>query len=252
MQTTSPVVDHYQIIGASPLDQIDRIEELVRQLAYNAQQSGNHDAIPPIVEAYRVLSDPALRHQHDLALQSSVAQQPAQEAPPQESEHQQHSTVHPVNESSEMAATPSIETLPAEEVSPEAATATPPLDVEPQPSPAELDMSQAQESPGSDSVDASGNAQEDELSDPSVAVEFANQRRLLLSMFYQRRRLSMRAPSIAIGGLESKVSFSYEVIEFHLWFMSERGWIVREESGMFSITADGVERFENMLLESMA
>ena len=35
-----------------------------------------------------------------------------------------------------------------------------------------------------------------------------------------------------------------EVLDFHVWFFREKGWIQREEGGAISITADGVEKLE--------
>ena len=38
-------VNYYEVLGANPMDQLDRIEDLFRQLAYDAEQSGDHSKV---------------------------------------------------------------------------------------------------------------------------------------------------------------------------------------------------------------
>lgn len=33
-----------------------------------------------------------------------------------------------------------------------------------------------------------------------------------------------------------------EHLQFHLWYLKEKGWIRKTESGMFAITVEGVDR----------
>ena len=32
------------------------------------------------------------------------------------------------------------------------------------------------------------------------------------------------------------------MLDFHLWYLRDKGWIERTETGAFAITADGVDR----------
>ena len=61
----------------------------------------------------------------------------------------------------------------------------------------------------------------------------------------------MRAAGIAIGGLDTVVSYSYELLEFHLWVLAEKKWVVREESGALAITALGCENHEQNLTDGL-
>jgi len=70
-------------------------------------------------------------------------------------------------------------------------------------------------------------------------------------MFYKRRRDDAKNPGIAIGGIEQNVDYTYETLEFHLWYMQQREWILRLESGMFTITYLGVEEHEKNQLEGL-
>lgn len=72
----------------------------------------------------------------------------------------------------------------------------------------------------------------------------AADRHRMLSLFYAQRRRNMKSPGIGTGTLESMMGIPVEVLYFHLWFFQQKGWIMREEGGQLSITADGVEKVE--------
>ena len=52
------------------------------------------------------------------------------------------------------------------------------------------------------------------------------------------------SPGIGTVTVENEMDLSPEILNFHLWFFREKGWIQREEDGGLSITAEGVERAE--------
>ncbi len=64
----------------------------------------------------------------------------------------------------------------------------------------------------------------------------------LLSLFYAKRRKDLKNPGIGDAELESLLGCPIEHLEFNLWYMKEKKWIVRTESGMFAITIEGVDR----------
>jgi curved DNA-binding protein CbpA len=64
----------------------------------------------------------------------------------------------------------------------------------------------------------------------------------LLSILYVRRRQSIKDPGIGNYTLERLLDCPVEHLEFHLWYMREKGWVGMTESGMFAITAEGVDR----------
>jgi hypothetical protein len=33
-----------------------------------------------------------------------------------------------------------------------------------------------------------------------------------------------------------------EMLDFHLWYLRDKGWIMREDDGSMAITADGVDQ----------
>jgi hypothetical protein len=67
----------------------------------------------------------------------------------------------------------------------------------------------------------------------------------ILTLFYAQRRRDMKKPGIGISTLEHMLEIPPEVIGFHIWYFKEKGWITREESGILSITAEGVDKIES-------
>lgn len=64
----------------------------------------------------------------------------------------------------------------------------------------------------------------------------------LLSILYAKRRHNMQNPGIGNLELERLSGCPREHIEFHLWYLKEKGWIGRMENGLLTITASGVDK----------
>lgn len=78
----------------------------------------------------------------------------------------------------------------------------------------------------------------------NAVLNDAEDRHQLLLKFYERRRKNMKEPGVGAGGLEAEVHYPKNVLEFHLWYFRERGWIERLEGGQLAITAAGVDKIE--------
>ena len=180
---------------------LDELEVLFRQLAEEAESSGDHSSVPQAIEAFKVLRDPDLRQQYDQQLSNVSAQSAtAEEAPVAQ----------------DAATEASVDAAPVEQ----------PVDA----SAEELSF-------------------EDELKlSPNVLNDH---RRELLKMFYEKKRKDLSRSGIAIGGLDTIVPYSYELLEFHLWVLAEKKWILREESGALSISASGCEAHEQNLMDGV-
>ena len=72
----------------------------------------------------------------------------------------------------------------------------------------------------------------------------ARDRVALMKKFYETRRVDMRNPGLASGGLTDVIDSSTTMLEFHMWYCLQKGWLFREEGGLLSITADGVDHVE--------
>jgi curved DNA-binding protein len=69
-------------------------------------------------------------------------------------------------------------------------------------------------------------------------------REKILSLMYVQRRRDMHNPGLGNMELEKLLKCPQEHLEFHLWYLREKGWIARTDSGYLAITADGVEHAE--------
>ncbi|MEE4262174.1 MAG: DnaJ domain-containing protein [Desulfobacteraceae bacterium] len=70
-------------------------------------------------------------------------------------------------------------------------------------------------------------------------------RRTLLSILYIKRRDSPGEPGVGSWQLEKQVELPEKIVEFHLWYLKEKKWITRTETGGFAITAAGVDEIES-------
>ena len=64
----------------------------------------------------------------------------------------------------------------------------------------------------------------------------------LLSVLYVKRRQNVRDPGIGDYELQLLLDCPPEHLEFHVWYLKEKGFVRRGENGMLTITAEGVDR----------
>lgn len=64
----------------------------------------------------------------------------------------------------------------------------------------------------------------------------------LLSILYVKRKRNIHNPGSGILELEKLTGCPTELLDFHLWYLREKGWVHRLENGLLAITADGVDK----------
>jgi len=64
----------------------------------------------------------------------------------------------------------------------------------------------------------------------------------LLSILYVKRRQDTNEPGVGNVDLERLSGCPREHLEFHVWYLKEKGWIRRLENGLLAITVEGVDR----------
>ena len=86
----------------------------------------------------------------------------------------------------------------------------------------------------------------------SNLVEHASQagrdtidRHKLLCLYYAQRRQDPKHPALGAVTVETLMKCGPEVLDFHIWYFREKGWIKRADNGGFAITAEGVDRVES-------
>ena len=72
----------------------------------------------------------------------------------------------------------------------------------------------------------------------------------ILSLLYIARRRDAGRGGMGIVQLERMLACPAKHLEFHLWYLREKGWVERLENGTMAITVDGVDRIhhENLVL----
>lgn len=87
-----------------------------------------------------------------------------------------------------------------------------------------------------------------EASDGSAFAEDHETREKLLSLLYVQRRRDMRSPGLGEYEMARLLRIPVELVEFHIWYLREKGWVQRIESGQLAISANGVDSIERTRL----
>jgi curved DNA-binding protein len=64
----------------------------------------------------------------------------------------------------------------------------------------------------------------------------------VLSLLYIARRQDALNPGMGIMEFERVLGCPRHHMEFHIWYLNEKGWILRTDTGGYAITADGVDK----------
>ena len=87
-----------------------------------------------------------------------------------------------------------------------------------------------------------------EASDGQSIVDDSEVRKSLLSLYYVQRRSKMNDPGLGEMEVARLIRVPVHLIEFHIWYLKEKGWIQRLENGQFALTARGVDEVEKSRL----
>ncbi len=63
----------------------------------------------------------------------------------------------------------------------------------------------------------------------------------ILSILYTARRKDAANPGVGIVDLEKQIGCPERHLEFHIWYLKEKGWVQHLDTGGFAITASGVD-----------
>lgn len=80
---------------------------------------------------------------------------------------------------------------------------------------------------------------------PSVEQEQMKRRGVLKALYLKRLR-EAENPGMNMIEMESLLGTPREHLDFTMWFLKEQGWVVRTDSGRYSITVKGVEQAEKL------
>lgn len=86
-----------------------------------------------------------------------------------------------------------------------------------------------------------------ELSEASCLDGFESDQRIrhsILSRLYVEIRKDPINPGISLWQLEKWLGWPEKILEFHTWYLKEKGWIKSTDTGGYAITASGVDVVE--------
>ncbi len=66
----------------------------------------------------------------------------------------------------------------------------------------------------------------------------------LLEALYTRRRTDPEAPSLMTSDLETLIGRPREHLDFTIWYLAQKKYVMRDDQARLQITADGVEHLE--------
>jgi curved DNA-binding protein len=69
-------------------------------------------------------------------------------------------------------------------------------------------------------------------------------RKTILSILYIQRRDNPAEPGVGSWQMEKLIGLPEKMVEFHVWYLKEKQWIARTDTGGYAITAAGVDAVE--------
>jgi curved DNA-binding protein CbpA len=79
----------------------------------------------------------------------------------------------------------------------------------------------------------------------SASDSFEEDKRIfqgVLSLLYISRRQDANNAGMGIIELERLLGCPHEHLEFHIWYLKEKGWVERLENGRLAISSDGIDK----------
>ena len=85
----------------------------------------------------------------------------------------------------------------------------------------------------------------------SASVDFmdgiqgeVNRRLALLSVLYNKRRMSPDAPEVTLAEVEARLGFPRDYLDFTTWYLKSKKYITKADNSDFTLTALGVDYVE--------
>jgi len=71
-----------------------------------------------------------------------------------------------------------------------------------------------------------------------------NRRLAVLAVLYYRRRANPNFPEVGLAELEERMGFPRDYLDFTLWYLQKKGYILKQDNAEYSLTAEGVDFVE--------
>jgi hypothetical protein len=90
-----------------------------------------------------------------------------------------------------------------------------------------------------------------ELKDFVTGVQAESNRRLgVLSLLYNQRRMDAEHPAVSLLDLEKRMGFPREYLNFTMWYLRAKQFVVAADNADYALTAEGVDHVESNAADS--
>jgi curved DNA-binding protein CbpA len=72
-----------------------------------------------------------------------------------------------------------------------------------------------------------------------------NRRLAVLALLYHRRRATPNLPEVALAEIEERMGFPRDYLDFTLWYLQKKGYLVKADNAQYALTAEGVDFVES-------
>ena len=72
-----------------------------------------------------------------------------------------------------------------------------------------------------------------------------NRRLAVLAVLYHRRRSAPNFPEVPLAELEERMGFPRDYLDFTLWYLLRKGYLMKADNAQFALTAEGVDFVES-------
>jgi curved DNA-binding protein CbpA len=71
-----------------------------------------------------------------------------------------------------------------------------------------------------------------------------NRRLAVLAVLYQKRRSNAIFPEVSLADIEERMGFPRDYLDFTLWYLQKKGYVVKADNAQYALTAEGVDFVE--------
>ena len=71
-----------------------------------------------------------------------------------------------------------------------------------------------------------------------------NRRLAVLAVLYKRRRTNAHKPEVSLGEVEGLMNFPRDYLEFTVWYLMKKGYIMRADNSALTLSVEGVDFVE--------
>ena len=71
-----------------------------------------------------------------------------------------------------------------------------------------------------------------------------NRRLAVLAVLYHKRRTNTVFPEVSLAEIEERMGFPRDYLDFTLWYLQKKGYVVKADNAQYALTAEGVDFVE--------